>query len=338
MNKLVGIKNLNSVKDVHSLKRDLLIFDKLVIVGLKEWLEVFEEELFSNTSELLKEKGLLTLENFIIYQGYLWMKEGVKKEGGISSVYSKTKSESSDFLNQNLGYLIEQKKIILDYSDIRGSDSYSKNKNIYEKITPILQGKINTQKKDLQSMFELCNLCYDLKIRLLANSCNNEEYTAISSASSFYPIKGITNKKSKVYNLILDDFPIIDTSILSWEQIFAFKSDPDVYNSIWGLRSWITGLSKAEKTEAEIEEEYRYLKYKYEQAIKNHKLKTEASIFQTMIQGTAELFENIAKLRLGKAASLFFRFKEEKVALMDLELNSEGNQLSYLFKMKNNFK
>jgi hypothetical protein len=119
MNKLVGIKNLNLVKDVHSLKRDLLIFDKLVIVGLKEWLEVFEEELFSNTSELLKEKGLLTLENFIIYQGYLWMNEGVKKEGGISSVYSKTKSESSDFLNQNLGYLIEQKKIILDYSDIR---------------------------------------------------------------------------------------------------------------------------------------------------------------------------------------------------------------------------
>jgi len=136
----------------------------------------------------------------------------------------------------------------------------------------------------------------------------------------------------------LEDFPIVDINLVDWEQIFDFKNDPETYNSIWGLRNWITNISKSNKSISEIEEEYRFLKYKYEQAIKIHKLKTSNSVFQTTLQTGSELLENIAKLKLRKLSDLLFKFKESKISLMESELKSEGNQFSYLFKVKEKFK
>lgn len=56
MNQLLGIRNLNSNISVESLKRDLLIFDKMVIVGIPERDHVFypnKDCMSSNESELL---------------------------------------------------------------------------------------------------------------------------------------------------------------------------------------------------------------------------------------------------------------------------------------------
>ena len=80
------------------------------------------------------------------------------------------------------------------------------------------------------------------------------------------------------------------------------------------------------------------MKNKYPQAIKLHKLKTSNSIFQTTIQTSAELIENIAKLKLSKISDLFFKFKENKISLMETELRTEGNQFAYLFKIQEKFK
>ncbi len=80
------------------------------------------------------------------------------------------------------------------------------------------------------------------------------------------------------------------------------------------------------------------MKNKYHQAIKLHKLKTSNSIFQTTIQTSAELIENIAKLKLSKISDLFFKFKENKISLMETELRTEGNQFAYLFKIQEKFK
>ena len=48
MNELIGIRSFNHL-NIDDLKKDLLIFDKIFIVGLSEWKEVFEQQLFKNT-------------------------------------------------------------------------------------------------------------------------------------------------------------------------------------------------------------------------------------------------------------------------------------------------
>lgn len=336
MNELISLKNINSVQDLNDIKRELLIFDKIFIVGLYEWKEVIEKQMFTDSRSFLEQKGLISLNDFVIYQGYLAMNEEVKNLGGWDKYYEETKTYDLDVRNQNLEYLIQEKKIIFDYDELSNANAYNE---IHKQITPIIESKLNESKtQNTSNFYNLCNLCHDLKTRIISTSYNDNKFTAIPCNNSIYSIENITNIKVEIYNLILQDFPIIEVNDLKWEQIFDFKNDPETYNSIWGLRNWITNISKSNKNIGEIEEEYRYLKYKYEQAIKIHKLKTSNNIFQTAIQTSAELLENIAKLEFRKLTDLCFKFKENKISLMDAELNSEGNQFSYLFKLNNKFK
>lgn len=335
MNELIGIKNLNSFQDINDIKRELLIFDKILIVGLYEWTEVIEKQMFKDSRSILEQKGLISLNDFVIYQGYLFMNEQINKSGGLKRYYERTKNDNLEFRNQNLEYLIQEKKVIFDYNELTNGKRYN---DIYKQINPIIESKLNdSTNQDLEKLFSLCNLCHDLKSRIISTSCDESRFTAIPCDNSIYSIEGITNTKAETYNLILKDFPIVEIENVSWQQIFDFKNDPQVYNSIWGLRNWITNISKSNKTSGEIEEEYRYLKNKYEQAIKIHKLKISNSLFQTSIQTTAELIENVAKLRLRKLSDLLFKFNENKISLMETELKSDGSQFSYLFKIKNKF-
>lgn len=336
MNELIGIKNLNSFQDINDIKRELLVFDKIFIVGLHEWTEVIEKQMFTDSRSLLEQKGLMSLNDFVIYQGYLAMNNMVNENGGWKKYNENKKNPDLEFRNQNLEYLIQEKKVIFDYDELNSRKKYN---DVYKQITPIIESKLNdSTNQSFTKLFDLCNLCHDLKTRIISTSYDESKFTAIPFDSSIYSIEGITNTKAETYNLILKDFPIIKIENISWQQIFDFKNDPQVYNSIWGLRNWITNISKSNKTPGEIEEEYRYLKNKYEQAIKIHKLKISNSLFQTSIQTTAELVENVAKLRLRKLSDLLFKFKENKISLMETELKSDGSQFSYLFKIKNKFR
>lgn len=337
MNELIGLRNINSLQNVEEIKRDLLIFDKLFIVGLYEWKEVIEQQKIINHNSLLEQKGLISLNDFVIYDGLITMNDQVNNNyGSWETYYEKTKTDNLEFRNQNLEYLMDQGKIIFDYDVLTNGNRFN---DIHKQISPIIEFKLKQKENPTFSeYYGLCNLCHDLKTRILSTSYDKSKFTAIPCDSSIYEIENITNIKAETYRLILEDFPILKIDNLAWEQIFDFKNDPETYNSIWGLRNWITSISKTDKGIGEIEEEYRYLKYKYEQAIKLHKLKTSSSIFQTTIQTSAELIENIAKLRFAKLSDLFFKFKENRISLMESELQSDGNQFSYLFKVKEKFK
>lgn len=335
MNELIGIRSFNHL-NIDDLKRDLLIFDKIFIVGLSEWKEVFEQQLFKNTESLIEKKGLIPLNDFVIYNGLIEMNNQIKNDfGNFDKYYDSKKTEEIEFRNSNIKYLIDNEKLIFDYNYLTKSQN---NLDIHSKISPVIESKLNSTKDNsLYDFFMLCDLCHDLKVRILSTQHNESKFTAIPCESSIYEVEGITNKKEDTFHLILNDFPILDVTNLPWEKIFEFKNDIDTYNSIWGLRNWISNISNTQKNIAEIEEEYRFLKNKYHQAIKLHKLKTSNSIFQTTIQTSAELIENIAKLKLSKISDLFFKFKENKISLMETELRTEGNQFAYLFKIQEKF-
>lgn len=335
MNELVGFKNINYINDISLIKRELLLFDKIFIVGYQEWKDVFEDDNIKSHEDIIRKKGLIPLNDFVIYQGNVAMKEHITNSGGLENYYNATKTDETDFRNQNLQYLFDQGKLIFEYDKLEKGQNYF---NAHKEINPVIEHKIKIGMQNQTSdFFQLCIMSHDLKTRILTSSSTMNKSTLIPCNSSLYEVQDITTIKAQVYNLILEDFPILNIDLLSWDEIFDFKSDPDIYNSIWSLRNWISTISKSEKNIVEIEEEYRELKYKYEQAIKIHKLKTSSSIFQTTIQTGAELMENIARLKFSKVADLFFKFKENQISLMENELKSDGNQLSYLFKIQDKF-
>ncbi|KAF9658695.1 hypothetical protein HBA12_00165 [Tenacibaculum mesophilum] len=336
MNELIGLKSINSLTSLNNIKQELLIFDKLFIVGLQEWKEVIEEKRYKDSRNFLEQKGLISLNDFVIYQGYLWMYEEANKVGGWDKYYNENINDNLTLINQNIEFLIKEGKILYNYQDLNPNKKFTETS---KQISPIIESKLKQSKTQTSYDFlQVCNLCHDLKTRIISTSYNDSKFSAIPCNTSIYNVENITNVKAEVYNLILEDFPIVKTDNISWEQIFDFKKDPEIYNSIWGLRNWISNISKSNKNIAEIEEEYRHLKYKYEQAIKIHKLKTGNSMFQTTVQMSAELLENVAKLKIRKLSDLLFKFKENKISLMESELKSNGNQFSYLFKIKEKFK
>ncbi len=333
MSELVGVRNINHL-DVDSLKRDLLFFDKVFVVGMHEWLEVFEEELFLNEKSIIEKKGLLPLHDFIIYNGLFEMYSQIKNNfGNLENYHKKFQTEEQQFRNESLDYLIKENKVIYDVSFL----NVATNNNIYSVINSVINSKLENQQNSARDFFELCNLCHDLKVRIVSATHDKSKHYVLPCESSVYHVEGLTDIKQDVYHLLLNDFPIINVSGVPWEAIFNFKNDSDAKNAIWGLRNWITSISKSDKNIIEIEEEYRYLKYKYESAINLHKLKTSSTVFQTVLSTTAELIENVTKFKLQEISNLFFKFKENRVQLMEIELNSEGNQLSYLFKLNQKF-
>ncbi|WP_296322550.1 hypothetical protein [Winogradskyella sp.] len=321
---------MKSLDSVDALKKELLLFDKILIVGLKEYNDVFQKNEITSQNELLENRDSFALNDLIILNSYVGMYNLVNSPSGCPGYKPKFTTEESTFFNQNFDFLLEKGKIIIDYNEISDKNKQSE---ANENITPSLERKLNA---DL-SYDVLFNMCLDLKARIIAASCDNSKFTAIPYETSIYSIDEITNTKADVYSLLLEDFPIIETDQIAWEQIFDFKSDPDVYNAIWSLRNWISSISRTNRQPNEIEEEYRDLKYQYEKAINLHKLKNSSNAFQTTIQTSAELVENLAKLNFKKATDVFFQFRKQKIALMEVELKSKGNQLSYLYKLKTKF-
>lgn len=325
MNELIAIRNLQNLKSVDELKKDLIMFDKIHIVGLKQLYYSFEGEQPKKTTKLV------SIYDFALQEGYSYIRKTLMKTGEWDD---KSKLKQFGYKNDYLEFLVNEGKIIFDEDDIVDK---SKASELYKTLEPIVNEKLYFSNNNPgMELAKFTNMCHDLKVRAIKNSINRNQYTAISDNSSIYNIENITNKHTEVYNLILHDFPLLDKNT-SFEKILDFKRDQDVYNSIWGLRNWVSKVSNTELSLNEIEEEYRYLIYKYEQSIKLHKLKTQNSSFQTILQTTSELAENIAKFKFKSITDMLFKFNDDKISLMESELNNEGNQFSYLFKTKQYF-
>jgi hypothetical protein len=320
MKELIGVSSLEKIT-VEELKRDFLIFDKLYIVGAKDWLfDIHDKE----TERIARP--------FIEQCIYMFWKDLTKLELG----------DYQKYLTKELYWLIEQGKIILNNRDIAPKLSipefnpYLENRKrlsdyAFEYIN---KAKLNSQKYDYS---EYISLVHELSLRDITILMGlNNEVEVYPIIDKYTPIKVLETKKQTVFRTIIKRLPMPDDSS-PWETIFEFKKDEDSYCSLIGLKNWINEVSVSNLSINEIEDKLEYLLTKYEKALKLHDIKTNTSIWEILIVGGAELIENVAKLKLGKIAKGFFRIGKEQIELLETELKSEGSELSYITKTNRKF-
>jgi hypothetical protein len=143
-------------------------------------------------------------------------------------------------------------------------------------------------------------------------------------------------QKTEVVQIVLNALPIPDDTT-SWEQIIEYRSDPDSYNKFLDLRDWMNEVARADLTAIEIEQKLEHLLIQYQRHMASHKMKVNKGTLETVIVSTAELAEDLVKLKWGKIAKGLFALKHRRIALISGELTSPGSQVAYIIKATETF-
>lgn len=315
MKQTLRISSIQQIS-IEKLKRELILFDKVFISGL---VHDFDNEEIDIESRL----------NNVYWKNPISDEE--KQE--LAKIIAK--------LTINNTILIDRRKIVPDKNKLN-----RENKEIWNLIKPlesdfsqwIIDSEEESKKNPHNAMRDIVQKANDIVVRQTAIYVNAlDEYIPIPNLESYYSIKELKTKKQQVYNLILNNIPL-PNSKNSFENILNFKEDEEAQISALSLRNWITDISYSAYNIDEIEEKFRHLLNQYEKSIKLHQLKTENSIIETIVVGGSEILENLAKLQFSNVAQKFFKHKNDNIELMELEMKTVGNELSYISKITNKIK
>jgi len=143
-------------------------------------------------------------------------------------------------------------------------------------------------------------------------------------------------KSSSIISIVLNNMPIPD-EMTSWEDIMQFRSDPNSFHKFLDLRNWMSEVAQGQLSPIEIEQKLEYLMSQYQRHMELHKMKTNASILETVVVSSAEFLEDLMKVRWGKIAKGLFSFRQKKVAMLEGELTSPGSEVAYIVKAREVF-
>ncbi|KAA5538865.1 hypothetical protein [Adhaeribacter rhizoryzae] len=149
--------------------------------------------------------------------------------------------------------------------------------------------------------------------------------------SNFY-----STERGIILNVLLHNIPIPNEQT-PLEAILDFKNDKDNIGRIAALRKWANKTAKLNLPPAELKDEIDDLLYRYRKSLEIHKIKYSNGILQSLVVGSAELFENIIKLKFSNIAKNLFSMHDARADLMLAELNSPGNELAYIYSTQEKF-
>jgi len=150
------------------------------------------------------------------------------------------------------------------------------------------------------------------------------------------PIEKSANLET-VFQITLNNIPKPNDTV-SWEKIIEFRDDPDTKGKFLGLRNWMNDISKANINPLEIEQKLEWLLHEYEQHMKFHRMKTNASTLETILVTTGEIAEDLVKFKFGKLAKLPFSIRQRKLALLEGELKAPGREVAFISKAQETFR
>lgn len=319
MNEIIGIRSILGF-NLESLKKDLLLFDKVHVDGLKQILPGYD---FKAQKKIVK-----MYSDVILDLHYSGIKIGFEKE------------ESKHILNE-IEWLVDQGRIILNYEDIIYGRPLKKDINSYTndlmKISDYFL-KVSGEwfeKKNVPANF--IEMTHEVNIRqknCFFNSRQSiEAYPVLNKLELPYDIP---SKKLDVIKILIKNIPTLDKNT-PWADLFQFKEDEDTKHKFLALRNWISDISSANLSENEIEEKIEYSFREYERHLELNKMKYERSFLETVIVSGSELLENLVKLKLGKIVKMFFDFNQLEINILESELKAPGKEIAYIDKIKREF-
>lgn len=140
-------------------------------------------------------------------------------------------------------------------------------------------------------------------------------------------------QSSPVWRVVFEEMPQLDTRA-SWDDVRDFRKEEKTQHLVRNLRRWARKIVAEKWTAAELEDEVRELLYEYENHLRIARIGANKGVLEILITGTADLVENIVKLRFGKIGALVSVLRERKVKLLEEESKAPGRELALLSELK----
>lgn len=143
--------------------------------------------------------------------------------------------------------------------------------------------------------------------------------------------------KADVLQLVIDKLPS-PSEHAAWEDILAFRSDPDAVRSLRNLRVWLSDVARGRHTAAEAEEKLEALLAKYGEHLRLHRLEGSTSAFGSLTAIAVDVGEHLLNLKLGSAVRALFSARQKRITLMRSELTAPGHEVAYIHKARERFR
>lgn len=349
-----------------SLKQELLLFDKVGIVGLSQ----FMEDSFVPIDKINNELNWLISQGLIFDAGLYIPKEGTESESSFNEYLKQLdlninlRDETKKYyaLNNVAIQPLEEfhSKVEKDFYNIETEKRLSLGG--YNKAR--LTGNQENYAKHLSQYADLLlkqrQYRTELRNQLLNNFLEEQKKTVLPLDSMYIQLVALTmfyhydvfplslipyrdykinlphSKKSTIMQVAIYNFPIPDNST-PWEQIFDFRDDPKHRQNLVSFRRWIRKLSSENLTPQEIQEELEYLINEFNNHIKINKMKSNIGTIETLIKLPLEMLENVLKLKFSKLPEPLFALNKRQVTLLEAEINSPGREIAYLVNARKIF-
>lgn len=139
-----------------------------------------------------------------------------------------------------------------------------------------------------------------------------------------------------VWRVVINEMPDFDTRA-PWEDVLDFRAEARTQHLLRRLRRWIRKVVAEDWTRAELEDEVRELVHEYEDHLRIARLSGGKGVLTCIITGTAELAEDLIKLRLARIAKLVTALIDKKVKFLEAELQAPGRELALIPEVKKRF-
>jgi hypothetical protein len=141
---------------------------------------------------------------------------------------------------------------------------------------------------------------------------------------------------SPVWKVVIDEMPQLDTRC-SWNDLFDFRAEARTQHLVRQLRRWVRKTVCETWTEAELQDEVRELLYEYETHLQIARMGSNKGTLEFFVTGTADLVEDLMKLRFSKIGKLVSVVRERRVQLLKGEADAPGRELALLSVLKTRF-
>jgi len=317
MKEIIGVDDGLSGFRIHSLKREALLFDRIAILGLKDYIQ--------SMYKLPHPEPLLASE-------FEWLfEQGIIFETSIARIpeLESNKEYMQTFLSM-LDKLDRYKDLfnrLTQYID-HGDGSYEVIKS-EKPITPEEGLLMNFLQQEFASLRTRV-----VSFQIVA-SLQCEAYS-LWQIPEIKPNLNSPLESADVIHMVLPRFPFPDDKT-PWGKIIEFRNNIDNKRRYVALRRWMHKIVRDEVTINEAQLELEDLLNQYEEAMRVYRIKYVHDSLETILTVTAELLENLVKIKWGNMVKNLFEFKRMHVNLLECELTAPGREISYIIKAQDMF-
>lgn len=165
-------------------------------------------------------------------------------------------------------------------------------------------------------------------------SVENSECVPVLQAYSAEAWRATT--KADVAHLVLNEIPQ-PSEDTPWEEVMAFREEEQIALKHSRLKNWINDVARLRLPIHELQEKYQQLVYEYQMALKIAKIKFEKATMHVIVSTTAEVIEDLVKVKWKKLTDIPFEIRKEAAELLEAEHTATGREVAYILKAQERF-